>query len=227
MLMATLDSALMNAPLPHRDGDATRERLLRAALDLYTTLGFLRTTTPALAERAGVAEGTIYRHFRSKKHLLNEAYRLAHRWGLDALSALESDRTRKAPERLALLGRQVVDLASHDPALVRMLLSTANEPFLDEPSRGARRELMDGLIQLVAMGKSDGQVRSGPAELWAQVWLLVVGFAAERVAAGEWTSESAPTGLALESAWDAVAAQERSVPALTRTAEDGQAPPMP
>lgn len=217
----------MNASVPRRDGDATRERLLRASLDLYTTLGFLRTTTPALAQRAGIAEGTIYRHFSSKEHLLNEAYRLAHRWGLDALAALESDRARKAPERLALLARQIVDLASHDPALVRMLLSTAHEPFLDEPSRGARRELMDGLIQLVAMGKSDGQVRSGPAELWAHVWLLLVGFAAERVAAGEWTPESAPTGLALEAAWDAVAAQERSVATPTRPAEDHQAPPMP
>jgi len=217
----------MNARVPRRDGDATRERLLRAALDLYTEVGFLRTTTPALAERAGVAEGTIYRHFSSKEHLLNEAYRRAQRWGLDAMAALESERVRKAPERLALLARQIVDLASQDPALARMLLSTANEPFLDEQSRGARRELMGGLIQLVAMGKSDGQVRSGPAELWAQIWLSLVGFAAERVAAREWTPESAPTGLTLEAAWDAVAAQESSVRGPIGAAEDRQAPQMP
>ena len=215
----------MNPRAPRRDGDATRERLLRAALDLYTTMGFLRTTTPALAEHAGVAEGTIYRHFRSKGHLLNEAYRRAHRWGQEAL--LENDRVRRAPERLALLARQIVGLAAQDPALVRMMLSTGNEPFLDEPSRGARRELMGGLIQLVAMGKSDGQIRSGPAELWAQVWLSVVGFAAERVAAGEWTPESAPTRLTLEAAWDAVSAGESSVRSLSGTAEDRQAPQVP
>ena len=217
----------MNPRAPRRDGDATRERLLRAALDLYTTVGFLRTTTPALAERAGVAEGTIYRHFSSKGHLLNEAYRRAHRWGLDALAALERDRVRKAPARLALLARQIVGLATQDPALVRMLLSTANEPFLDEPSRGARRELMVGLIQLVAMGKSDGQIRSGPAELWAQVWLSVVGFAAERVAAGEWTLETAQTGLTLQAAWDAVSAEGTSVRSPSGTAEDRQVPHVP
>lgn len=217
----------MKARASRSDGDATRERLIRAALDLYTTLGFLRSTTPALAERAGVAEGTIYRHFSSKEQLLNEAYRRAHRWGLDALAALEADRIRKAPERLALLARQIVDLASQDPALARMLLSTANEPFLDETSRSTRRELMGGLVHLVAMGKSDSQVRSGPAELWAQVWLTVVGFAVERVAAGEWTPESAQTGLALEAAWDAVAAHGASVRGPTATAEDRQAPHMP
>lgn len=195
----------MSASTPHRDGDATRDRLLRAALDLYTTAGFLRTTTPALAKRAGVAEGTIYRHFKSKEHLLNEAHRHAHRWALDALAALENDRVRRAPERLAVLARQIAEQAARDPGLIRMLLANGNEPFLDDPSRTIRREWSGGLVQMVAMGKSDGQVRSGPAELWAQVWLAIVSFAVERVAAGEWTPESAPTTMALEAAWDAIA----------------------
>ena len=189
-----------------RDDDPTQERLLRAALDLYTTVGFLRTTTPALAKRARVAEGTIYRHFNSKEHLLKVAHRRAHSWAIDALKVLENDRVRRPPERLALFGRQIVDMARQDPAVIRMLLSEANEHFLDDQSRGIHREFTDGLAQLVAMGKSDGQVRSGPAELWAQVWLVIVGFAAERVAAGEWASDSSPVGLTLDAAWDAIAA---------------------
>jgi AcrR family transcriptional regulator len=217
----------MNPRVPRRDGDATRERLLRTALGLYTTTGFVPTTTATLAEHAGVAEGTIYRHFRSKEHLLNEAYRRAQRWGLETLTALESDRSRSAPERLALLAQQIVGQASRDPAVIRMLLSTAHEPFLDESSRGARRALLSGLIQVIAMGKSDGQIRSGPAELWAQVWLSIVGFAAERVAAGEWTPESAQTGLTLEAAWDAVSAPKSSLRDPRDTAEDRQTPHLP
>lgn len=197
----------MEQPSPRRDGEATRERLLRAALDLYTTTGFLGTTTPALAARAGVAEGTIYRHFTSKEQLLNEAHRKAHGWALEALAVLEADRVRRGPERLALFGRQIVDKAAQDPPLVRMLLSTANDPFLDESSRTARRGFREGLVQLVAMGKSDGQVRSGPAEVWAEIWLAIIGYAAERVAAGEWVSESAQIGLTLEAAWSAIAAR--------------------
>jgi AcrR family transcriptional regulator len=188
-----------------RDGDATRERLLRAALELYGSNGFLGTTTPVLASRAGVAEGTIYRHFTSKEHLLNEAFRRAHKWALELLAALDSDRLRRAPERLALLARQLVEATVADPPLVRMLLSTTHEPFLDEHSRAARRDFRSGLVQLVAMGKSDGQVRPGPAELWASVWLAIVSYAVERVATGEWTAESAPMALALEAAWDAIA----------------------
>src|SRR5262245_14761416 len=58
-----------------RDPKETRERLVRAALELFTTQGYYGSTTPQIAARAGVAEGTIYRHFNSKQHLLNEIYR--------------------------------------------------------------------------------------------------------------------------------------------------------
>jgi hypothetical protein len=91
-----------------------------------------------------------------------------------------------------------------------MLLSTGHEQFLDEQSRGVHRDFTDGLVQLMAMGKSDAQVRSGPAEVWAQVWLAIVGFAAERVAAGDWPPDSVPVGLTLEAAWDAVAQKSPS-----------------
>ncbi|MFN8654107.1 MAG: TetR/AcrR family transcriptional regulator [Gemmatimonadales bacterium] len=196
-----------------RDGEATRERLLRAALELYGASSFLSTTTPALAERAGVAEGTIYRHFTSKEHLLNEAYRRAHRWALGLLEQFDRERHLRGPERLTLLGKTLTDTAASDPALVRMLFSTAHESFLDQQSRQMHRDFVDGLVQLVAMGKSDGQVRPGPAELWASVWLAIVGYAVDRVAAGEWTAESAPMNLALDAAWDAIAARPVQPPA--------------
>ncbi len=187
-----------------RDGGATRERLLRAALDLYTTIGFLRTTTPMLAERAGVAEGTIYRHFSSKEHLLNETWRRAWRAADELLRRLENDRVRKPPERIALLGRQLIDLAATDPPLLRMLFATEPEPFLDEPSRTVRRDVLNGLVQLIAMGKADGIVRAGPAELWASIWLTVVGHAAGQVASGTWAGDSSQVALTLDAAWDAI-----------------------
>lgn len=198
---------MTTARTTRRDGEATKEKLLRAALELYGASSFLSTTTPALAERAGVAEGTIYRHFTSKEHLLNEVYRRAHRWAIGVIEGFDSDRLRRGPERLSLLAKALSDTASADPPIIRMLFSTAHEPFLDQQSRGLKRDFVDGLVQLVAMGKSDGQVRPGPAELWASVWLSIVGYAVERVASGEWTAESAPVNMALEAAWDAIAAK--------------------
>ena len=50
----------------------TRERIVEAARSLFAEKGFDRTTTAEIAREAGISEGTIYRHFKSKKELLME-----------------------------------------------------------------------------------------------------------------------------------------------------------
>jgi AcrR family transcriptional regulator len=50
----------------------TRQELLNAALDLFAEKGFAKTRASEIAERAGVAVGTIYLHFGSKDGLLRE-----------------------------------------------------------------------------------------------------------------------------------------------------------
>ncbi len=48
----------------------TRSALLQAALELFAEKGFEETHASQIAERAGVAVGTIYMHFGSKEGLL-------------------------------------------------------------------------------------------------------------------------------------------------------------
>ena len=198
----------MSNPLPsRRDGEATRQRLLRAALDLYTTIGFRATTTPAIAARAGVAEGTIYRHFSGKEHLLNEVYRNAQRWGAGLVKETEPNGQHSVPERLGGIARRLLEAAGRDPSLTRMLLRSREEQHLDERSREAMREFRGALQQVVSSGRSEGLIRQGPPELWTDVWLALVAFAAERVGAREWDAESSEIGLTLQAAWDAIAAR--------------------
>ncbi len=192
------------APTPRRDGEATRQRLLRAALELFTTTGFRATTTPQIAERAGVAEGTIYRHFSSKEQLLNDVYRAAHRWATTLV--VETEGPYRTQDRLQRIGRRLLEGAERDPAGARMLLQSREDQYLDDRSREAAREFRGMLQQVIAAGKSDGAIRPGPADLWAAVWLALVGFAAERVAAREWTVEQPQAAQVLEAAWDAIKA---------------------
>lgn len=49
--------------------EGTRERILSGARQLFAEKGFDGATTAEIARRAGIAEGTIYRHFESKKEL--------------------------------------------------------------------------------------------------------------------------------------------------------------
>jgi AcrR family transcriptional regulator len=48
----------------------TRQRIARAAWELFATAGYESTTTKAVAERAGVATGTVFVHARDKADLL-------------------------------------------------------------------------------------------------------------------------------------------------------------
>lgn len=51
----------------------TRERILRAAIAVVRELGLAGATTRAIAEGAGVAEGSIYRNFADKTDLIRTA----------------------------------------------------------------------------------------------------------------------------------------------------------
>jgi AcrR family transcriptional regulator len=50
-------------------GDRTRARLIEATLAIVAEVGYTRASTRAIAAAAGVAEGTIYRHFPDKAAL--------------------------------------------------------------------------------------------------------------------------------------------------------------
>lgn len=62
------------APLAARP--STKERILDAALDVFSQKGFHTATTDEIAERAGVGKGTLYRYFETKEKLFAELVRL-------------------------------------------------------------------------------------------------------------------------------------------------------
>ncbi|WP_432537328.1 TetR/AcrR family transcriptional regulator [Kineococcus arenarius] len=67
-----------------------RERLVLAAVDLFTEQGYDTTTVTQIAERAGVTKSTFFRHFPDKRELLVA--------GQETLSQLLAEGIRAAPE---------------------------------------------------------------------------------------------------------------------------------
>ncbi len=176
---------------------------MRAALELFTTQGYHGSTTPVIAERAGIAEGTIYRHFPGKQQLLNEVYRAA----VSAFARLMREAPHEpCPERLARVATAWRDLAAREPALVRLVFVARFRGLLDQKSRDAWTELRRELETIIATGKGTGHVRPGPVELWADIWLQLVTLMLERVAAKDWTPEQPAVQQVVESAWIAMRA---------------------
>ncbi|MCR5389438.1 MAG: TetR/AcrR family transcriptional regulator [Lachnospiraceae bacterium] len=55
----------------------TREKILTAALEMYTEKGYHSTTVDEIAKRAGLSTGIAYRYFKNKKELLLTALNYA------------------------------------------------------------------------------------------------------------------------------------------------------
>ncbi|MCI1984974.1 MAG: TetR/AcrR family transcriptional regulator [Lactobacillus sp.] len=55
--------------LEDSDLSAKQKAVLRACLTLFSEQGFDRTSTADIAKRAGVSEGTVYKHFKTKAEI--------------------------------------------------------------------------------------------------------------------------------------------------------------
>ena len=68
--MTDAASGLLTAATLDRFSSKTRDRLLETSLVLFNERGFGAVTTASIAERAGVLEGSLWYHFRTKKNIL-------------------------------------------------------------------------------------------------------------------------------------------------------------
>ncbi len=70
----------------------TRERVLEAALEVFSEKGFHHATMDEIAERAGVGKGTVYRYFSNKENLFRQLVQARLReLERDAEAVLDSD----------------------------------------------------------------------------------------------------------------------------------------
>ena len=104
-----------------RDGSQTKQLIDQTALRLFVDKGVTATTIRDIAGTAGIAEGTIYRHYISKSELA---------WGLFAKNivklASDLDRCQQPhqtlKEKLTAIINYVCSFHDTDPILFRYLL---------------------------------------------------------------------------------------------------------
>lgn len=191
-----------------RRGSATRGKLLLAAQELFASRGYHATTTALLAERTGVAEGTIYRHFDGKDALYSAVCRTV--WErFESLALDPSSSAEPARARLAATARRFIGEAAKNPSAIRLHARPAEGTALDEHARRARERLREALTQLIAAGKQEGTVRAGTAELWSSLWSAVIWSVCERVVNGEWAPDHPNVTAAVDAAWEMIASSKQ------------------
>jgi AcrR family transcriptional regulator len=85
-------SRARRAVLRSSDADARRAAILAAARHVFAANGFGDTTIDEIAQAAGIAKGTVYLYFRSKREL----YRAALTSGISELTSIVAVRVAEA-----------------------------------------------------------------------------------------------------------------------------------
>lgn len=111
----------------------TRATLLEQAYALFDELGFERATMRALAQRSGVALGTIFKHFPDKHALLGAAFREV--IGRHIEEAFASLPVAGLTDRLLHLTRYFYRFYAARPSLARVLVKEI--PLLPGPESAA------------------------------------------------------------------------------------------
>lgn len=163
-------------------GDRTKAGLVQATIDLVAELGYPQVTTRAIAARAGVSEGTIYRHFPDKRALFTAALLQGHQPLLEWMSDLPS-RAGEATvaDNLTACLVQLAGLRSAVLPLERAMLDDPDLAHGVPPGAGGMTLQSVGgppyqLQQYLAAEQGLGRVRSDVDTSEATVVLLVMLF---------------------------------------------------
>jgi len=151
-------------PAPTPRGDATRERLLEAAVELLETGGYAAASVASISTRAGVAAGALYRHFPSKSELIAEVFRaVAERQLAELYEASAAPGT--ALEKLDAVVRRFAGSALENRRLAWALVYEPVDPLIDAERLAHRQDYRERLADLLRIAIEAGEIPDQDAAL--------------------------------------------------------------
>jgi len=164
-LSKTANSSKLSSPTSPSDrrqrrSADTRERLFRAALDLFAQKGFVETTVEDITEAADVGKGTFFNYFPSKDHILL-AFGEMQLNKLEAAIEVARHTDEPMPEFLRSLALRMTQEPVRNPALIRIIL----QAYLSTtPVRAAMMDLQKRVhalhSQMIQLGQDRGEIRN-------------------------------------------------------------------
>src|SRR3954470_2239995 len=148
---------------------ATRERIVATALDQVSEGGYASASVQAVAGRAGVAVGTVYRHFPSKAELFAEVFRRASQRELDVLVEVAGENGRPAAERIAAAGEAFCRRALAGSVLAYALIAEPVDPAVESERLRLRRGYRDAFARVLANGVDTGELEPHDVQTLAAV----------------------------------------------------------
>jgi len=148
-----------------------KEKILAAATELFARQGFNETATSEVAKKAGVAQGTVFHHFKSKENLLVAICdELVMEYLTGMIEAAQGDGTGwDALERVLNFNQDF-----RKDRYESIVVATRETRLLDTEDEGLHEHfcgLMGQVVEIksrcIEQGVADGSIRDVPAHLTA------------------------------------------------------------
>jgi AcrR family transcriptional regulator len=143
-----------------------RETILRAAVDCFAEQGYDGTRVRHIAERAGVSDAALYRHYSSVEALAQELF--AHHLGEYARQIADATSHGTTEEKLRAAVRITLAFYRADPAAARFIL-VREHTFLPKLPAGTVYPL-ELIERIIAAGQRRHELRAGQPNLLAAIF---------------------------------------------------------
>lgn len=144
---------------PH---EQRQQEIVEAALELAAEQGVKKVTTQAIADRVGIAQPTVFRHFPNRDAIFAAAIDWLARGLFAALGAFFTG-SGPADERMRALIHAQLAFIERNKGLPRILFSDRlhlESPVLKAAVQRIMRRYMEQIASLVRAGQAEGRFRS-------------------------------------------------------------------
>lgn len=154
-----------------KDATTTKSKIQAAALHLFVEKGINEATIRDLAQAAGIAEGTIYRHYVSKEELVSDLFELNYFAYGRRLNELQQEE-RGFPAKLRAMIADICRLFDTDPTMFRFLLLVQHQALPTLPK--SPDSPVDVMHKVVAEAVKSGELGIKNADLATAIVLGIV-----------------------------------------------------
>ncbi|MCL1141892.1 TetR/AcrR family transcriptional regulator [Shewanella gaetbuli] len=142
-----------------------KQAILDCALHLFVDQGFHATSTASIAKKSAVATGTLFHHFPSKQHLINQLFLNIKQ---EFAYAISQNRlmTNNIEHSANDLWQKAIDWAIENPYKQKFFLQFSLSAEIDQHTRQqAMNDILHFVVDLIKQGQQQGFIVDTPLDL--------------------------------------------------------------
>lgn len=152
--------------------------IITSSIEVFSRTNYENATTAMLACEAGVAEGTIYKYFPSKKELFLECCRYVEKLLEERYRAVYEDCGDRPLEYLKRVAKSYVDFVFENPSMSKFLAFMLNGSFDSDLRREMERFItlhVDTTERMIRKAIDSGELK-GDLDPGSVAWMFVGGY---------------------------------------------------